>query len=128
MHHPRAIDNIRLICLSILNTMSTLRFSPIAPESSQIRGDHYRLTIITDGLIRYEWSEDGEFEDRASTFAISRDQPTPTFHKMETEAGIEILTSRLHLEYDKKEFSPSGFTVLLNQKRELFRAIPGIAG
>lgn len=96
--------------------MSKLHFAPIAPEPSQIRGDHYRLTVLTDGLIRFEWSEDGEFEDRASTFAINRQLATPEFKKIETENGIEILTSRIHLEFDKKEFSSSGLTVLLNQK------------
>lgn len=98
--------------------MATIPLSPMAPSTSQLSGPNYRLTILTDGLIRFEWSDDGGFEDRASTFTIRRDLRTPRFEKIETEHSLEILTGRFHLEFDKKPFSPSGFTVLLRQKRE----------
>jgi len=97
-------------------TMATVKLSPIAPSTSIIQGDHYRLTILTDALVRFEWSDDGGFEDGASTFAINRELPTPNFKKVERDGGVEVITERFHLEYDQKPFSPSGFTVLLTQK------------
>ena len=106
-------------------TMSMPRqHQPVAPKTSQVVGPNYRLTILTDGLIRYEWSEDGEFEDRASTFALKRNLPTPKFELIETEERIEIITSRFSLDYDKKAFSPSGFTVVIRADGESFE-LPG---
>ncbi len=98
--------------------MAKLPLSPLAPFTSQLIGPNHRLTILTDSLVRYEWSQDGTFEDRASTFAINRSLPTPEFKKIETDTSLEIITLRFHLEFDKKPYSPSGFTVLLHQKCE----------
>ena len=98
--------------------MASIPLNPISRCSSILQGDHYRLTILTEGLIRYEWSDDGVFEDRSSTFAINRNLPTPKFEKIESEGSLEVLTSLFHLEYDKKPFSPSGLTVLLRKRCE----------
>lgn len=88
------------------------KYRPNAPLASQIIGDKFRLTILTDGLIRFEWSEDGLFEDRASTFAVNRELPTPKFELIESEERVEIVTDRFHLEYDRAKPSPSGLTCL----------------
>lgn len=45
---------------------------PVAHPDAIVAGDKYRFTVLTDGLLRFEWAEDGRFEDRASTFAINR--------------------------------------------------------
>jgi alpha-glucosidase (family GH31 glycosyl hydrolase) len=74
-------------------------------------GCKYRLTVLTEGLVRYEYAEDCTFEDRASTFAINRKLPVPKFRLVETDTDIEIITEKFHLRYDKGEFSPNGFTV-----------------
>ena len=97
--------------------MSTLptQYHPLAPSTSILLGSHYRLTILSSGLIRYEWSPDGKFEDRASTFAIDRNLPTPNFELIERNDRIEVITDRLQLEYDRKAFSPSGFSVILRE-------------
>ena len=86
---------------------------PVANAEAVIsyEGAQHRFTILADGLIRYEWADDGVFEDRASTFAICRDLPVPKFRALYTEYGLEIITDRLHLHYDKKPFTPSGFSV-----------------
>ncbi len=39
------------------------------PTGGVITGEHYRITVLDDGLVRLEYAEDGRFEDRASTFA-----------------------------------------------------------
>ena len=41
--------------------------SPVARPEAVVQGDRWRITVLTDGLVRLEWSEDGAFEDRAST-------------------------------------------------------------
>ena len=67
----------------------------------------WRITVLTDGLVRLEWSEDGVFEDRASTFAVHRDLPVPDFRVIGRRRALEIVTDRLHLVYDRRPFSPA---------------------
>ncbi|KAL2163952.1 hypothetical protein VTH06DRAFT_3165 [Thermothelomyces fergusii] len=72
---------------------------------------HYRFALLTERLIRYEWSEDGGFEDRASTFAIFRHFDAPQYRVVEAHNRLEIITDYFHLTYDKKKFSPEGLSV-----------------
>ncbi|KAF7504087.1 hypothetical protein GJ744_002852 [Endocarpon pusillum] len=85
---------------------------PVANPKAVVSGEKYRFTVLTDALIRYEYAPDGIFEDRASTFAINRDLGSvPDFETYEDESGLEIITERLHLTYDKQPFSSSGLVV-----------------
>lgn len=84
---------------------------PRARPEAVLRGDRWRITILTEGLVRLEWSPDGEFEDRASTLALFRDQPVPTFSVVESAAAVEITTARFHLSYDRGPFSSSGLSL-----------------
>ena len=92
-----------------------LTTSPLANPAAVLAGDRWRITVLTDGLLRLEHlaegSEDGAFEDRASSFAVHRDLPVPAFEVVETDAVLEVVTDRLHLTYDRRPFSPSGLTV-----------------
>ncbi|MGI5125721.1 TIM-barrel domain-containing protein [Pseudonocardia sp. CA-107938] len=84
---------------------------PAAPAASVLAGDHWRITVLLDGLLRLEWSPDGGFEDRASTFAVHRDLPTPEFEVNRSDSRLEIVTERLHLTWDLQPFSAAGLTV-----------------
>ncbi len=88
---------------------------PIADPAAVIVGDRWRITVLTDGLLRLEHlgedRPDGAFEDRASSFALHREQTVPDFDVVETDTGVEVLTERFHLRYDRRPFSPSGLTV-----------------
>ena len=86
---------------------------PVAHPDAIVAGDKYRFTILTDGLLRFEWSEDGKFEDRASTFAINRELAVPDFYVWDRGHGVEVVTKRFHVTYDKKKFSPEGFKINL---------------
>ena len=69
-----------------------------AAEAVVVEGNA-RFTVLTDRLIRMEWSEDGQFEDRASLAIINRNLPVPSF-KVNRAAGVlTIRTNSLVLEY-----------------------------
>ena len=89
---------------------------PVATPESIVKGDQYRFTVINEFVIRYEWAEDGVFEDRPSTFAINRRFDTPEFQVTESEELLEIRTPSAHLSYDKKRFSTSGLKVSFTSK------------
>ena len=43
-----------------------LKVRPIARRESMIQGENYRITVLTESLLRLEYSRDGIFEDRAT--------------------------------------------------------------
>src|SRR5919107_527720 len=85
--------------------------SPRAHPDAVVQGDQWRITVLAGGLVRLEWSEDGEFEDRASTFALHRDLPVPEFELVDGETALEVVTERFRLVYDRAPFSPAGLSI-----------------
>lgn len=105
------------------------QYNPVARQDSQVIGDKYRLTLLTANLLRYEYSPDGQFEDRASTFAVNRNLPKVDFKRVDKEdGGVDLYTESLHISYDGKEFSPSGFTVSLSASNEKHGSVGTVHG
>lgn len=98
--------------------MNKYKFSsdPVANPESIVTGRNYQFTIIDDIVLRYEWSEDGVFEDRASTFAINRNFPKPTFRVEDEESQLQIFSPAFQLTYDKQRFSSNGLLVSFTSK------------
>src|SRR6478609_9052085 len=84
---------------------------PVADPAAVIQGEKFRITVLTDGLLRLEYSGDGMFEDRASAFAVFRDLPVPRFRVIDGANHLEVLTDRVHLVYDRGPFSTSGLSI-----------------
>ncbi|WP_460367443.1 glycoside hydrolase family 31 protein, partial [Actinocorallia lasiicapitis] len=84
---------------------------PLPSPGATVQGEHWRITVITDGLVRLEWSDDGGFEDRASSLALDRTAPPPDFTVHDDGAFLELTTARFRLSYDRRPFSPSGLSV-----------------
>ncbi len=75
---------------------------PVRPASlaeSQLLGKHYRLTVLTEGLLRLEYSESGVFEDRATGRVISRLFPKADFDTKEEEGRLILSTAFYELCY-----------------------------
>jgi alpha-glucosidase (family GH31 glycosyl hydrolase) len=85
--------------------------SPVAHSDAVVQGDRWRITVLTAGLVRLEWAQDGVFEDRASAFALHRDLPVARFGVVDGEAALEIVTDRLRLVYDRGAFTPAGLSI-----------------
>ena len=45
-----------------------VKTSPVALSDNMIIGEKYRITFLTEALVRLEYSEDGVFEDRATQY------------------------------------------------------------
>jgi len=65
------------------------RGSPVANPESIVVSGHARFTMLTPRLIRLEWSETGEFEDRGTYAFPTRYGLAPYFT---TQAGGDVLT------------------------------------
>ncbi|KAL4760992.1 glycosyl hydrolases family 31-domain-containing protein [Aspergillus foveolatus] len=88
---------------------------PIANPGAVVQGAQYRFTLLSERLIRFEWAEDGHFEDRASTFAINREFPVPRFRIVDDDE-LEIITEYFHVSYTKQKFSPESLIVHFSGK------------
>lgn len=87
---------------------------PIPDPSNVVLGDHYRITVLDAGLVRLEYSDSGQFEDRPSQLALHRDFPPCEFTVTESDAEhglLEISTERLHLTFDRGPFTTQGLSV-----------------
>lgn len=95
--------------MSVVGTLTDTR--PVADPAAVVAGDHYRITVLTDGLLRLEHSPDGGFEDRPSTLAQRRRLPVPEFEVVERGPVLELTTRRLRLTYDRGPFTTAGLQV-----------------
>jgi len=91
-----------------------IKMSPVANRKAIVQGDKYRFTVLTPQLIRLEYDEAGIFEDRATQVVLNRNFPVPEFRVVEKPDSLEIITSKLHLVYDKKRFSKNGLSIDVN--------------
>ncbi|GAA1890707.1 TIM-barrel domain-containing protein [Lapillicoccus jejuensis] len=83
----------------------------LADPAAVVAGDTWRVTVLTDGLLRLEHSPDGGFEDRPSTFAVRRRLPVPEFRVVDEGDRVQVSTDRVRLTYDKGPFTTHGLLV-----------------
>lgn len=93
-----------------------LNTHPLCRPEQIITGPHYRISILTDCLIRFEYAGDDIFEDRATQVVINRDFPEQEYRieREEDGSGIRIRTRSLVITYDGGKFSSWGLSVFLN--------------
>jgi alpha-glucosidase (family GH31 glycosyl hydrolase) len=72
-----------------------------------------RFTILTDGLLRLEYSPSSQFFDYPSHMVVHREFPTAVFHTQQVSGQLRIETDRLVLLYEGKEFSASSLSIEL---------------
>ena len=87
-----------------------------AEETSCLKGVHYRFTILTERLIRLEYSNSGNFVDAPSQFVSNRHYPKVDFKVKEEGNLLEITTSYFRLLYNKEKPFPG---TNLDPKRNL---------
>lgn len=73
-----------------------------------IKGKRYRFTVLTSQLIRMEYDQTGQFEDRLTQIVQNRAFDVPEYQVWRTENRIEIHTAHVSVFYDEQPFSPNG--------------------
>lgn len=75
----------------------------ISRKEAQFLGDKYRITILSDILIRFEYAEDGVFENRPTEFAQFRNFEKPEYRIRQDERYLEVTAKYFKLEYQKEK-------------------------
>ena len=73
----------------------------VSKNDSILKGNKYRITILSELLIRLEYSESGNFEDRPTELAKFRNFSVPKFVVNEDEKNLVISTNYFELIYEK---------------------------
>ncbi|MCK4448883.1 MAG: alpha-glucosidase, partial [Candidatus Marinimicrobia bacterium] len=85
--------------LFLSNYAYTHEYNPVANQDAVVKSGNVRFTVLTSGLIRMEWAEDGVFEDRASLVFVNRNLPVPEFKKQKKGKWLQIKTNKFTLKY-----------------------------
>ena len=83
--------------------------------NSVITGKNYRITVLTDRLLRLEYQEEGRFEDRLSKTVVNRDFPEIHWESRREDGFLIVETDKLKLCYDEQIFSPDGLSIELKE-------------
>lgn len=83
----------------------------MANPASIIQGENYRFTVLTDRMIRMEYSPQGRFVDGQTQTVLNRNFPVPEYSVNDAPDKLEIITEYLVVTYDKKPFSGNGLQV-----------------
>ncbi len=102
-----------------MDTGSKIKFQP---DNSVVVEKHARFSLLSDGLVRLEYSPDGVFEDRRSFRAAARPAPTPFVRVSETDGIVTLEGKRITLRYspDGRPFSAKNLAALDTQTRNTF--------
>lgn len=96
---------------------------PCARPEAVITGKGYRITVLTDRLLRLEYEPNNAFCDTATQMAICREFPRVKFSVTETDALLTVETDAVRLEYDKQPFSGTGLSATLKGQFSVYASI-----
>lgn len=88
-----------VLALAAVCAPSFAQNDPVANPKAMVQSGHARFTVLTDRLVRMEWAEDGQFEDRASLAIVNRNLPVPEFKTSKSGGRLTIRTRALTLTY-----------------------------
>ncbi len=98
--------------------MKTFKLSPKCPSENIIQGAGYRISILTDSLLRLEYEKDGHFTDDATQTVLNRDFEKTEYSILEESKDRLIFsTKRLKVTYDKQSFTPRGLVIELLEEK-----------
>ncbi|MCD8368647.1 MAG: glycoside hydrolase family 31 protein [Clostridiales bacterium] len=73
-----------------------------ANPQAVVAGKRYRFTVLTERMIRMEYSPNGEFVDRPTQIVLNRNFPVPAYHVQDKNGTLQIITDYLIVSYEKE--------------------------
>lgn len=73
------------------------------PSACVFRGSNYRISILSDSLIRFEFNPSGNFNDYPTLFAYNRSFAHPKLTVEEDNQVIQIKNEKFTIEYHKEK-------------------------
>lgn len=104
------------------------KYHPTAAPAAIVISGPARFTVLTDGLIRMEYSPDSTFTDQASLTIVNRLLPVPAYKIEHKDGKLQIETSLLRLSYLERSgpFSARNLSISYNDSTRRFSWQPGL--
>ena len=83
----------------------------ITRTNNIVTGEGWRVSVLTDRLLRLEYEKNNDFTDEKTLNVINRSFKKVDFTAEEENGKLIIETDKLSLSYDEKPFSSQGFTI-----------------
>lgn len=102
--------------MSVIPSYFKLDLEPVAHQDAIVHCGNARFTVLMDRLIRLEYQQGGDFEDKPSQAFWFRRQSVPHFTVDALENGIVIETDCLKLKYvpnDERGFTAENLSIQL---------------
>lgn len=89
--------------------------------NSIIQGANYRISVLTERLVRIEYNKSGIFVDTPTQLVLCRNFPVPKFELKQDSKFLEITTQYFKLTYTKNTpISSSSLKILLKDSETLW--------
>lgn len=102
MSSPHLKGILMLLCM-ILSTTQNLRaqdeLNPKADPAAVVTSGNARFTVLTSRMIRIQYSQTAQFEDRATFAIVNRRLPVPEYTTETADGYLYIRTNDLTLRY-----------------------------
>lgn len=102
-----------------------MAFNPLPNPANTVHFGHARFTLLSPRMIRLEWSEDRQFEDRPSFAAVHRWMPEVSHSIREDGSTLHLQTAGLKLTYqeDHRPFHRGNLSAefTLNRKKAIWK-------
>ena len=101
--------------------------NPVADPAAVVVRGQARFTVLTERLIRCEWSATGAFEDRGTFAFPNRAAPPPPYAVGESDGWLTLDTGALHLRYrlGPAPFGPDTLAITLTLRDRPVTWAPG---
>ncbi len=94
---------LALLAVAVLTGHSMMQaaeeWNPQAAPEAMVTSGNVRFTVLTDRMIRIQWSDKAKFEDRATFAIVNRRLPVPAFTTTTEDGYLTLQTSALRLRY-----------------------------
>ena len=94
-----------------MNSSYRIASSPLADGAAVVRGEKFRITVLTDGLLRLEYCRGRRLRGPGERLRAVPRPAGAAFRVIETAQHLEIVTDRVHLVYDRGPFTTSGLSI-----------------
>lgn len=112
MTSMKRLSSVALLLLAAFAALAQPQDNPVADPSAVVVSGNARFTVLTSRLVRMEWSEDGQFEDRATLGIVNRRLDVPRFTVSRQGNALSLKTPDIVLDYSGEgEFCADNLSV-----------------
>lgn len=80
-------------------------------DSQVLQGSTWRIQVLGEALVRFEWDAEGVFIDAPTQVVVARPRCDTQVHTKRQGDGVQVITKAFQLDYDGATPSASGLSV-----------------